>query len=92
MAGTHIDASLLTVFMTSTGHIALCSNQLNYADEAKVFGSTGAYPPRAVSDLIDEMLAHMKTAPSDDDLNELAELERSLKYCLGRIRAAMTPR
>ena len=88
MASTTIDASLLKVFLTSTGYIALCSNQLGAADEAALFGSTGKIPPRPLSDLIQDMLADLQSAPEPSDTSEIRHLETELKSSLSYVQDA----
>lgn len=89
MASAHIDASLLTMFLTSTGYIALCSNQLGDADEAVLFGSNGKIPPRPVSDLIQDMLSDMRAAPQAGDASDLRHLETELKSSLSHVQDAL---
>ena len=89
MASTYIDGSLLKVFLTSTGYIALSSNQLDATDEAALFGSSGRIPPRAVSDLIRDMLGDMQAAPQADDASDLRHLETELTSSLSQIQDAL---
>lgn len=89
MASTYIDGSLLTVFLSSTGYVALCSNQLGAADEAALFGTHGKVPPRRLSDLIQTMLLDMNAAPQTDDVSELRHLETDLKSSLSHVQDAL---
>ena len=89
MASTYIDSSLLTVFMTSTGYVALCSNQLNDADEARLFGSNGLLPPRSLSTLVSDMLKDLPSAPHQTDKEDIMALERELHDSLVLARSAL---
>ena len=89
MASTTIDASLMKVFLTSTGYIALCSNQLGADDEADLFGSNGKIPPRPLSDLIQDMLADLQGAPEASDTLEIRHLETELKSSLSYVQDAL---
>ena len=89
MASTYIDSSLLSVFMTSTGYVALCSNQLGLAEEARLFGTKGMCPPRAISDLVKDMLSESQSAPQVSDADDLRHLETELKQSLSHIQDAL---
>ena len=89
MASTYIDGSLLKVFLTSTGYIALCSNQLGDADEAVLFGSDGKIQPRPVSDLIQNMLSDMRAALRAAEASDLRHLETELKSSLSHVQNAL---
>ncbi|NNE39540.1 MAG: hypothetical protein HKN36_00445 [Hellea sp.] len=87
MASAHIDASLLTVFLTSTGFIALCSNQLNEAQEAATFGSTGAVPPQSMVTLLDDLLTSTQNYSEPSDLQDLTDLRDVLSGGVTKIDA-----
>jgi hypothetical protein len=89
MASTYINGSLLKVFLTSTGYIALCSNQLDQADEAALFGSYGKIPPRPLADLVQDMLSDLKIAHEHGDVSDLIKLERALEQSLQDVQSAM---
>ena len=89
MASANIDASLLTVFLTSSGYIALCSNQLDDADEARLFGSNGRLPPQSLSTLVADMLNGTSSAPHRTDKQDLESLERELHESLALVHSAL---
>lgn len=89
MASTTIDASLMKVFLTSTGYIALCSNQLDQTDEAALFGSNGKIPPRPLADLVQDMLSDLKITREPSDVSDLIKLERALEQSLEDVQSAI---
>lgn len=92
MARHFINGSLLQVFLTSTGYVALSSQQMNKESEAALFGSDGDVPPKKFSVLVNDMLAGLKTAPSNDDADDLAALRSELEISLERVNAAIANR
>jgi hypothetical protein len=89
MASTYIDGSLLKVFLTSTGYIALCSNQLGKDDETCLFGTNGSVPPVSFDELIKDMLLATKIEFTKDDVRDLNILIKRLRASADLIETSL---
>ncbi|MEL7539919.1 MAG: hypothetical protein AAGJ51_03365 [Pseudomonadota bacterium] len=84
-----LKVSHLSLHITSTGYVALRSDELDIETDYALFGSNGLLPPQTILSLTQRLLKTINTAPDTSDAADLRLFAENLKASLAQVETTL---